>query len=142
MSSVMDKLCLMHIIIFIFIPHISHNFTHKHIIQFTVIIHISHSLPYLASKKSILSLEIQEFVNITQKFNTKFPSQDIRSPEHFRYNQVPKTEVPETRTDCSSIVHDPAHCSENILAKNFILLNFRLNEIFVESKNPQIGVRV
>ena len=71
----------------------------------------------------------------------QFPAQTICSPEHFRYNLVPKTEVPETRTDLFSTFRDPAHCSAHVLAENFILSNSRLHNIFVESKNTQIGVR-
>ena len=71
----------------------------------------------------------------------QFPAQAIRSPEHFRYNLVLKTEVPETITDRSSVVHDLAHWSDHDLAKQVILLNSRLNELSVESKNAQIGVQ-
>ena len=39
--------------------------------------------------------------------------------------------------DHSSTVSDPTH----ILDEHFILLNSRLNELSVESKNVQIGVR-
>ena len=46
-----------------------------------------------------------------------------------------------TRTDHSSTVHDPAQCSAQGLAENFILLNSRLDELSVESKNEIIGVR-
>ena len=136
MSNVMDKLCLMYIIIFIFISHISHNFTHKHTIQFTVITHISHSRPYLASEKSRLSPEIPTFVNIKQKFNMQFHAQAISSAEHLRYNPIPKTEVLKIRIDRFSNVYDPDHYSAHSLAEHFILLNSRLNELSVESKNP------
>ena len=73
-------------------------------------------------------------------FNTQFPAQAIHGPEHFRYNLVPKTEVRETRTDNSSTIHDPAQCSAHVLSEKFILLNSRLNLLFVESKNASIGV--
>ena len=83
-----------------------------------------------------------QFVSIEHKtFNTKFPAQAIRSPNHLRYKPVPKTEVPETIMDHSSIVRDSAKCSAYNLADHFILLNFRLNELFVESKNARIEVR-
>ena len=73
-------------------------------------------------------------------FNTQFPAQARRSPKNFRYKPVSKTKVPETRTDHSSTVSDPAQCSAHVLAKHFILLNSRLNELSVESKNARIGV--
>ena len=71
----------------------------------------------------------------------QFPAQAIRSPKHLSYKPIPKIEVPETRIDHSSTIRDPAQCSAHFLAENFILLNSRLNEISVESKNVQIGVR-
>ena len=80
-------------------------------------------------------------MNVTQKFNKQFPAQAIRSPEHLRYNSVPKTEVSKTRTDRSSTVRDQTHCSAHGLVEHFILLNFRLNKFSVESKNVQIGFR-
>ena len=43
--------------------------------------------------------------------------------------------------DYSSTVCDPAQCSAYILAKNFILLNSRLDDLSVESKNARIGVQ-
>ena len=73
--------------------------------------------------------------------NTQFHAQAISSPKHFRYKPVLKTEVPKTIMDHSSTVHDPAQCSAHGLVKNFILLNSRLKELFVEAKNPRIGVR-
>ena len=69
------------------------------------------------------------------------PYHSIHSPEHFRYNPVPKTEVPKTRTDLSSTVHDLTHWLAHVLDEHFILLNSRLNKISVDSKNAQIGVR-
>ena len=65
----------------------------------------------------------------------QFPTQAIRSPKHFRYKPVPKT-----RTDLFSIVRDPAHCSSHGLVEHFILLNSRLHDISVESKNTRIRV--
>ena len=41
----------------------------------------------------------------------------------------------------SSTVCDQDHCSNHGFTDNFILLNSRLNEISVESKNMQIEVR-
>ena len=73
-------------------------------------------------------------------FNTQFLAQAKRSPKHFRYKPVPKTEVPETKTNHSSTVRDPAQWSAHVLAKHFILLNSRLNELSVESRNARIGV--
>ena len=43
--------------------------------------------------------------------------------------------------DRSITARDPAHFSSYGLAEHFILLNYRLNEIFVKSKKAQIGVR-
>ena len=74
--------------------------------------------------------------------NTQFPAQAIRNPKHFRYKPVLKTEVLETRKDHSSTVLDLAQCSTHGLAEHFILLNSRLNEIFIESKNTRIGVQM
>ena len=99
MSSVMDKLHLIHIIISIFITHISHKTS-----------------------------------------NMQFPAQAIRNLKHFRYKSIPKTEVSKTKTDHSSTVRDPVQCSAHGLAENFILLNSRLNEIFIEFKNARIEV--
>ena len=73
--------------------------------------------------------------------NMKFPTQAIRSPKHLRYKPVLKTEVSETRTDNSSTICDPDQCSAHVLDDHFILLNSRLNELSVESKNARIGVR-
>ena len=83
-----------------------------------------------------------QFLKIPHKTsNTQFPAQAICSLKHFGYKTVPKTEVPETRMDNSSTVRDSAQCLAYILAEHFILLNSRLEELFVESKNEQIGVR-
>ena len=68
-----------------------------------------------------------------QKFNKKFHAHAIHSLKHFKYNPVPKTEVPETRTDRSLTVHDSTHG----LAEHFILLNSKLKKISIESKNAQ-----
>ena len=70
--------------------------------------------------------------------NTQFHDQAIHSPKHFSYKPIPKIEVPKTRKAHSSTFRDPTQYSDHVLAKNFILLNFRLNEISVESKNVQI----
>ena len=43
--------------------------------------------------------------------------------------------------DHSSTVCDPAEFSTHDLADHFILLDSRLNELFVESKNMRIEVR-
>ena len=106
----------------------------EYILKVKVLV-VQWTLQYLAFEKSRLSPEILEFVNITKKFNMQFPTQAIHNSEHFRYNQVPKTKVSETRTNRSSTVRDPDHCSAHGLTENFILLNSRLNEISVESKN-------
>ena len=66
--------------------------------------------------------------------NTQFPAQAIHKPKHFRYKQVPKIEVPKTRTD-HSFGRDPAQCLAHSLAEHFTLLDFRLNELSVEFKN-------
>ena len=71
----------------------------------------------------------------------QFPAQAICTPEHFRYNPIPKTKVLKTRTDLFSTIHDPAHYSAHDLAEHFILLYFRLHEISVESKNTRIRVQ-
>ena len=76
-----------------------------------------------------------------KKFNKQFPNHAIHIFEHFRYNSVPKTEVPKTRMDRSSTVRNPTHYSAHGLAENFILLNSRLHELSIESKNAQIGIR-
>ena len=82
------------------------------------------------------------FFKIPHKIsNTQFLAQAICSPKNFDYKPVPKTEVSETRTDYASTVRDPAQCSVYILAEHFILLNSRLDELSVESKNERIGVR-
>ena len=73
--------------------------------------------------------------------NKQFLAQAISSPKHFRYKPIPKIEVPETKTDHFSTLCDPAQCLAHGLAENFILLNSRLNELSVESKNARIGVR-
>ena len=73
-------------------------------------------------------------------FNTQFPASARRSPKNFRYEPVLKTEVPEIRTVHSSTVHDPTQCSSYILAKHFILLNSRLNDLSIESKNARSEV--
>ena len=80
--------------------------------------------------------KVQFFLEIPHKTsNTQFFAQAICSPKHFGYKPVPKTEVPKIRTDHSSTVRDLAQCLAYILAENFILLNSRLNELSVESKN-------
>ena len=120
-----------------------------HAISFLHVRYMSHAtyiLHYMSSVMDKLYLihiiiSILSYKYITQKFNTQFLAQAIRSPKHFRYNLVLKTEVLETRMDRSLAVHDRDHCSAHVLAQHFILLNSRLNEIFVESKNAQIGVR-
>ena len=76
-----------------------------------------------------------------KKSNTQFPAQAICSPKHFDYKLVPKTEVPETKKDYSSIVRDPDQCLAYLLAEKFILLNSILNKLSVESKNARIGVQ-
>ena len=83
-----------------------------------------------------------QLVSIPHKtFNTQFPAQAIHIPKHFRYNPVPKTEVLETIVDHSSTVHDPAKSLAHGLDEIFILLNSRLNELSIESKNVRIEVR-
>ena len=44
--------------------------------------------------------------------------------------------------DHCSTVRDPYKCSAHVLDEHFILLNSRLNELSVESKNVQIRVRM
>ena len=73
--------------------------------------------------------------------NTQLPAHVICSPKHFGYKPVSKIEVPEIEMDHSSTVRDLAQCSTYILVEHFILLNSRLNELSVESKNVRIGVR-
>ena len=85
--------------------------------------------------------KVQIFYIPHKTSNTQFPAQSICSPKHFGYKPIPKTEVPETRLDYSSTVHDLEQCSAYILAEHFILLNSRLDKIFVESKNARIGIR-
>ena len=129
--------------------HILTYHTHiQHVIKFPVITHknISHKLAIPGHKsdhtwpRKNLDL-VSKFCKYYTKFSPQFPAQAIRSLEHFRYNPVSKTEVPETRTDLFSTVRDPSHCSAHGLAENFILLNFRLHELSVESKNTRIRVR-
>ena len=67
-------------------------------------------------------------------FNLQFHAQAIRNPKHFRYKPVPKIEVPETRTDYSSTVRDPAQCLAHGLAEHFIILNPRLNDFSLGSR--------
>ena len=71
----------------------------------------------------------------------QFPTQAICSPRYIGYKPVSKTEVPETRMDHSSTIRDLAQYLAYILVENFILLNSRLNELSLESKNARIGVR-
>ena len=85
--------------------------------------------------------KVQLVLTPHKTFNTQFPAQGRRNPKHFRYKPVPKTEVLETIMDHSSTVRDPAQCLAHGLDENFIFLNSRLNELSVESKNEQIGVR-
>ena len=47
----------------------------------------------------------------------------------------------ENRKDHFSTACDPSQCSSYILDEHFILLNFRLDELFVEFKNARIEVR-
>ena len=86
----------------------------------------------------VQKVQLESIPNKT--FNTQFPAQAICNPKHFRYKPVPKIEVPKTRTDYSSTVLDPAQCSTHGLAKNFFLLNSRLNKFYVELKNLRTEV--
>ena len=146
MSSVMDKLYLIHIIISIFITHISHNFTYSSC--YSIYSNNTHK-PFSTMNPVMLGLgnnldlvQKVQLLSIPHKTsNTQFLAQAIRNPKHFRYKPVLKIEVPETRTDHSSTISDPTQCSTHGLDENFILLNSRLNEIFVKSNNARIGVR-
>ena len=71
----------------------------------------------------------------------KFLAQAICCPKRFSYKPIPKTDVSKTRTNHSSTFRDLTQCSAHVFAEKFILLNSRLNELSVESKNMQIRFR-
>ena len=81
-------------------------------------------------------------LDLVQKFQlVSIPHKTSSNPKHLRYKLVPKTEVLEIRKDHSLTVRDPTQCLAHVLDDKFILLNSRLKDLSLQSKNAQIGVR-